>query len=90
MSSVMTVEPIVERLRAFGATAHEIDGHDPEALRAACADREHGRPTFVVARTDPTRGIPLLEQRSPLLHYVRFASAEERATYREALKQFVR
>lgn len=90
MSSVMTVEPIVERLRAFGATAHQIDGHDPAALRAACADREQGRPTFVVARTDPTRGIPLLERRSPLLHYVRFASAEERATYRETLEQFVR
>ncbi len=85
--TVMTVEPAVERLRAFGAVAHEIDGHDPDALRAACAARQPGRPTFVVARTDPARGIPLLHERAPGLHYVRFTSADERDRYAVALKE---
>jgi transketolase len=85
MQTVMNVEPIVERLRAFGATAHEIDGHHPDALEEACAARQAGRPTFVVARTDPMRGMPVLRDRAPLLHYVRFGDASERETYREAL-----
>ncbi|WP_242470568.1 1-deoxy-D-xylulose-5-phosphate synthase N-terminal domain-containing protein [Thiococcus pfennigii] len=32
MTAVMTIEPLAERLRAFGAEVHEVDGHDPEAL----------------------------------------------------------
>lgn len=87
MDMVMSVEPIAERLRAFGATAHDIDGHDSEALIAACGDRRPGHPTFVIARTDPTRGMPLLEQRAPFLHYVRFTSADERETYRKAFEE---
>ena len=87
MDTVMTVEPIAERLRAFGATAHDVDGHRPEELRRACAQRTPGRPTFVVARTDPARGLPLLEERAPGLHYVRFASADERSRYAVALEE---
>ncbi len=30
MTSVMTIEPLAERLRAFGAEVHEVDGHDPD------------------------------------------------------------
>lgn len=87
MSSVMQVEPIANRLRVFGATAHEIDGHDVAALRAACADRVPGRPTFIVARTDPMRGVPLLADRAPFLHYVRFSSPVEREQYRHVLEE---
>ena len=87
MGSVMTIEPVAERLRAFGAVAHDIDGHDPKALRAACAAREPGRPTFIVARTDPSRGLALLQERAPGLHYVRFSSAAEQDRYATALKE---
>jgi transketolase len=78
MSDVMTIEPLADRLRAFGAEVHEVDGHDPDAL-AAPADRPPtaDRPLVVIAQTDPCRGIELLRQRAPKLHYVRFKNQEE-------------
>jgi transketolase len=78
MSDVMTIEPLADRLRAFGAEVHEVDGHDPDAL-AAPADRSPtaDRPLVVIAQTDPCRGIELLRHRAPKLHYVRFKNQEE-------------
>ena len=78
MSDVMTIEPLADRLRAFGAEVHEVDGHDPDAL-AAPGDRPAtaDRPLVVIAQSDPCRGIELLRQRAPKLHYVRFKNQEE-------------
>ena len=78
MNDVMTIDPLGDRLRAFGAEVHEVDGHDPAAL-AAPANRpaDADRPLVVIARTDPCRGIELLRQRAPKLHYVRFKDQEE-------------
>lgn len=80
MNDVMTIEPLADRLRAFGAEVHEVDGHDPDAL-AAPADQPCTavRPLVVIAQTDPCRGIELLRQRAPKkkLHYVRFKNQEE-------------
>jgi transketolase len=90
MESVMTVEPLAARLRAFGAEVHEVDGHDSDALAAAAeaaravADRD--RPLAVIARTDPCRGLEMLRARTPKLHYVRFKGAEEIAAYTRLLK----
>lgn len=78
---VMLTEPLCARLEAFGARAFEVDGHDLAALAAPAALAPDGRPLVVLARTDPTRGLPLLLERAPALHYVRFKSAEERARY---------
>lgn len=86
MDAVMSIEPLAERLRAFGAEVHEVDGHDPDAL-AAPADPtiERDRPLVVIARTDPCRGLEQLRERAPKLHYVRFKSDEEFALYRGLL-----
>lgn len=81
MDGVMTIEPAEERLRAFGAHVHEVDGHDVRALAAASEATATGRPTVVLARTDTCRGLELLRARAPRLHYVRFKSAEERQAY---------
>ncbi len=86
IEQVMASEPLVERLRAFGADACEVDGHDPEALLAPAARLGRGKPLAVVARTDPCRGLPLLCERAPRLHYLRFRDDAERAGYREALQ----
>ncbi|MBK5940313.1 transketolase [Halochromatium roseum] len=39
MTDVMTIEPLADRLRAFGAEVHEVDGHDSQALAAPALAR---------------------------------------------------
>jgi transketolase len=85
MSEVMTVEPVAERLRAFGAAVFEVDGHDVDALAAAAEAPTGGKPRAVIARTDPCRGIELLRERAPRLHYVRFKNPEEITAYARLL-----
>ncbi|MGO9312194.1 MAG: transketolase [Syntrophobacteraceae bacterium] len=79
--NVMSVEPIDRRIEAFGGRVFVVDGHDPIAIDAPAGLTPDGRPLFVVCRTDPCRGIPLLNERRPHLHYVRFTSPEERERY---------
>jgi len=85
MEGVGTIEPLKERLEAFGAAAAEIGGHDIGALAAALQLPREGRPLVVICRTDPCRGIDLLRGRAPRLHYVRFKSDAEMQAYEEEL-----
>lgn len=85
IENVMESEPLAERLCAFGAEACEVDGHDLEALAAPAERLGRGKPLAVVARTDPCRGLELLGERAPRLHYLRFKSDAERLDYRKAL-----
>jgi transketolase len=85
MSSVMNIEPLEERLTAFGADALSVDGHDVLALAAAAERPRAGRPLVVLARTDPCRGLEILRARSPKLHYVRFKTDEEFRSYEQVL-----
>jgi transketolase len=78
MDSVMTIEPLATKLKAFGASVDSIDGHDTAAL-AHSLERPTGKPHFVLAYTDPTRGVPLMNERRPVLHYLRFTGDDERA-----------
>ncbi len=87
MSAVMSIEPLARRIESFGATAREVDGHDIEQLIAAAGDRGPGRPTFVLGRTDPARGIDLLRQRAPLLHSLTIGSEQELARWRQAYQE---
>lgn len=83
MESVMTIEPLAERIRAFGVEATAVDGHDIAAMSTALS-APVDRPHVVLAYSDPTRGIPLLENRRPVLHYLRFTGPEERDQYVDA------
>lgn len=80
MDTVMTIEPLALRLKAFGASVDDIDGHDLDALVSSLT-RRTGKPHFVLAYTDPVRGIPLMNERRPVLHYLRFTGADERQKY---------
>ena len=82
---VMNIEPISDRIEGFGARAIKIDGHDVEELDAAVNSAPDGRPLFVLAYTDSARGMPILEARKPLLHYVRARNNDEQAAFRQAL-----
>ncbi|WP_462330906.1 transketolase [Thiohalocapsa halophila] len=86
MADTMTIEPLAERLRAFGAEVHAVDGHDSDALAAAAEGFGGGdRPLAVIARTDPCRGVELMRERAPKLHYLRFKSEDERRAYQQLL-----
>lgn len=82
IETVMGLEPLARRFEAFGARALEILGHDPEAIDAAGAHKADGKPLVVICRTDPCRGVPILADRAPKLHYLRFVSEAERSGYR--------
>jgi len=85
MDSVMNIEPLHDRLVAFGADVCLVDGHDVSALAAPATRPRVGKPLVVLANTDPCRGLGLLRARSPKLHYVRFKTAEEHRAYEQAL-----
>lgn len=85
MTDVMNIEPLTERLEAFGARVFRVNGHDLDALTAPGELQPDGRPLFVLAYTDPCAGMPIIESRRPKLHYVRFKNAEERDQFRAFL-----
>ena len=62
-ATIMSVEPIAEKWRAFNWHVLEVDGHDPVAIVDACAaaGREKGRPTVIIARTIKGRGVSFME-----------------------------
>jgi len=76
--SVLALEPLAERWRAFGWTVREVDGHDQDQLRAALtAAPEAGRPTVVIAHTTKGRGLPYVEGRV-VSHFGRLGERERR------------
>lgn len=75
--TVLDMEPIAEKWRAFGWDTREIDGNDIEAIMGAfdgLRERD-GRPKAIVLRTTPGKGIPTLERRERA-HFVRVAPDE--------------
>lgn len=90
MASVMNLEPFDERLRAFGAHVVTVDAADVAAIEAASHQHVEGKPTFVLCKSDPTHGLPLLKERYPKFHYVRFKSPEERERYRAVYEEMAK
>lgn len=85
MATVMAVEPLDQRLAAFGARVCRVDGHDVEAL--AVPAPTDGRPLVVLADTDPCRGAEILRARAPRLHYLRFQNDAEYQRYQQLLQE---
>lgn len=83
---VMNIEPIDARIDAFGGVAVKVDGHDVGEIEAAIGNTEHpDRPLFVLCYTNTSQGVPLLDERKPHLHYVRFKSDAEEADFKRFL-----
>jgi transketolase len=81
MEDVMAIEPLQSKLEAFGVRVYKVNGHDIEALAAPADLPPDGRPLFVLAYTNTSQGIEILEERKPKLHYVRFKDEQEREQY---------
>lgn len=89
MDTVMKIEPLADRVRAFGWDVTVLDGHDIPAILAA-ARAETANPHMLLCYTDPVRGLPILEERKPVLHYLRFTGTDERAKYESAYEEMVK
>jgi transketolase len=83
-NEIMALQPLAEKWRTFGWSAHEVDGHDIAALLAVLrqAPDGSGRPTAVIAHTVKGKGVSFMEDDNNW-HY-RIPTAEEvRAAHRE-------
>lgn len=64
------LDPLDEKLAAFGLEVREIDGHDFEALLEALAPSKTGKPVAVIANTKKGKGVSFIEDRVEWHHKV--------------------
>jgi len=82
---VMMLDPLVEKWRAFGWNAQEIDGHDLAALTAVLSKLPDGsgKPVAIIAHTVKGKGVSFMEDDNNW-HY-RIPNAEEVAAAKKEL-----
>ncbi len=68
IETIMSINGFSERLRAFGFSVEDIDGHDYVAIKHALERRTVGKPHAVVAHTIKGKGISFMEN-VPIWHY---------------------
>ena len=63
IEDIMSLEPLVEKWRAFNWNTIEIDGHDMAAIldALAAAEKLKGRPTIIVCQTTKGKGVSFME-----------------------------
>ena len=73
----VAIEPVADKLTAFGWDVREVNGNDMDALTGALAEARarDGRPKAIVMRTTPGHGVPTLVARERA-HFVRVADDE--------------
>lgn len=62
--------PIAQKWEAFGWHVIEADGHDPEALEAACHEDSHGKPKIIIAHTTKGKGVSFMEDKLVWHYYI--------------------
>jgi transketolase len=62
-NSIMKLEPLAAKWRAFGWAVAEIDGHDMAAILSAFRDAATttGMPSVIIAHTVKGKGVPVME-----------------------------
>ena len=83
---IQDLEPLLDKWRAFGFLADEVDGHDVAALRAMFATLPFGsdRPSAIICHTVKGKGIPFAEH-DPNWHHKAKISAATLAQMYDAL-----
>ncbi len=64
-ATVMELEPLADKWRAFGWSVRDIDGHDMAAVVDAITESpfEAGKPSVIIANTVKGKGLPFAENR---------------------------
>lgn len=68
IETIMSVREFSRKLKAFGFSAEDIDGHDYKAIKQALERRVPGKPHAVVAHTIKGKGLSFMEG-VPIWHY---------------------
>ena len=63
MEQTLGIEPLADKLRAFGWSAQEEDGHDHKALvrLLSAVPWEVGKPSVLIAHTIKGKGVSFME-----------------------------
>jgi transketolase len=85
MEKVMSIEPLIDRIKSFGWDVDKIDGNDINQILKSGFSASN-KPKVILGYTDPTKGIEILKDRPDALHYVRFAHPFEKIKYNNFLK----
>jgi transketolase len=63
IANTLGLEPLVDKLKAFGCSVHEIDGHDHRLIAKALSSVSNEKPTAIVAHTTKGKGVGFMENR---------------------------
>jgi len=85
-STVLELEPLLDKWRSFGFAASEVDGHDVRALRGKLDALPYaaGRPSALICHTVKGKGVPQAEHNADW-HHKNKLSADELASIRSVL-----
>jgi transketolase len=85
VADTLALEPLADKLRAFGWAVREVDGHDHAALEALlrAAPWSPGRPSVLIMHTTKGKGVSFMENRVEW-HY-KSPNDEQRAAARAEL-----
>lgn len=61
--NTLGLEPLVEKLNAFGCAVHEINGHDHQQIAESLLSISRDKPTAIVANTTKGKGVSFMENR---------------------------
>lgn len=61
ITRTLGLEPLADKLRAFGWAVREVDGHNHEALQAALGEAQPGQPSALIAHTTKGKGVSFME-----------------------------
>ena len=84
-AEVLDLEPLVDKWRAFGFAARDVDGHDVAALRSVftAMPLEAGRPSAIVCHTVKGKGVSFVEGNLDWHHKNKVTDEEVRALMAE-------
>ena len=63
VANTLGLEPLVDKLKAFGCSVNEVDGHDHQQLLAALSVQAEQRPKVLVAHTTKGKGVSFMENK---------------------------
>lgn len=84
--NIKAIEPLADKLEAFGWNVIEIDGHDVEEIyEAVCSAKTMDRPTAIIANTIKGKGVSFMENNAGW-----HGKAPNDAEYETAMKELSR